>query len=132
MTGVSFVSVLAHLFSARPPLCLYEAMATMNGWPAVVRRRRRCASSARRGQLLEAPGVRAQRRGNCDRAVGVLIILQHGDQRAADGESGAVERVDELGFGATRRLVTDVRAATAEVGVRRTGRDLAILVLAGQ
>ena len=31
-----------------------------------------------------------------NRAVGLLIVFQDGDQRAADGDGGAVERVDEV------------------------------------
>src|SRR5205085_5953653 len=94
--------------------------------------KRGAASSARRGQTLEAAGVGSERGGNCDRAVGVLVVFQHGDEGAADGEAGAVERMDEFRLAATLGLVADVRAPAAEVGVGRAGRDFAILVLPGQ
>ena len=44
--------------------------------------------------LLAHP--RPQHLGHDDRAVGLLVVLQHGDQAAADGDGGAVERVDEV------------------------------------
>src|SRR5690554_5723165 len=44
--------------------------------------------------LLSAE-VGSERRRHGDRAVSSLIILQDGDQRAADGDAGAVQRVHE-------------------------------------
>ena len=41
------------------------------------------------------PHPRPQDLGHDDRAVGLLVVLHHGDQAAADGDGGAVERVDE-------------------------------------
>ena len=35
------------------------------------------------------------------RAVRLLIVLEDGDQRAADGQAGAVQRVHELGLAAS-------------------------------
>ena len=41
-----------------------------------------------------------------DRAVLLLVVLEDRDQRAADGEAGAVQRVHELGLAASRRRGT--------------------------
>ena len=46
--------------------------------------------------------IRTQRWRDCDIAVLVLIVFHDGDERAADGEAGAVERVQQFrpaGFG---------------------------------
>ena len=48
--------------------------------------------------------VRAQRVRNDDGAVLLLVVLQNRNQRAADGQAGSVQRVDELRLaGAGRR-----------------------------
>ena len=65
----------------------------------------------------EAAHVGAQRLGDDDRAVGLLVVLEHGDQRAADREAGAVERVHEARvLGALRR---DSARSCAAPGSRR-------------
>src|SRR5207237_2749355 len=67
-----------------------------------------------------------------NRAVDVLVVFGHGDERAADGEAGPVQGVDEVGLASALRLVADVGTTPAEVGVRRARRDLAVLVLPRQ
>src|SRR5690606_22628654 len=64
-----------------------------------------------------------------DAAIGLLIVFENGDQRAADGEARAVQRVDELGlafFVAEAR----VHAARLEIAAVRDRADLAVLALA--
>ena len=68
---------------------------------------------------------RAQRLRHRDRAVGVLIGLQHRHQRAADRDARAVQRVDEAGVLAALRPVARIHAAGLEVAADRAGRDLA-------
>ena len=41
---------------------------------------------------------RTERVRDHHRPVGLLIVLENGDERAADRQPGAVERVDELRF----------------------------------
>src|SRR5947208_9153933 len=89
-------------------------------------------ASGARGEAVEAGDVRPQRRRNRHGAVGVLVVLQHGDDGAADGEAGAVQGVAEVRLATALRLEADVDAATAEVGVVRAGRDLAVLALSRQ
>src|SRR5438874_11378154 len=94
--------------------------------------RRAGDSPACRAQAFEAIRVGPQRGRNRHAAVGVLIVLQHGDERAADREAGAVERVTELGLAAAGGLVADVGAAAAEISIGGARRDLAIPVLPRQ
>ncbi len=54
----------------------------------------------RQPRLAAEPGV--ERLGQVDRSVGLLAVLQDRDQAAADGEAGAVQRVDEIGLAAGR------------------------------
>ena len=42
--------------------------------------------------------VGLQRLRNAHRAVGLLVVFQHGHQRAAHGQTGAVQRVHMLGL----------------------------------
>jgi len=44
------------------------------------------------------PHVFAEGFGDDDRAVGLLVVFQDGDEDAGEGEAGAVQGVDELGF----------------------------------
>src|SRR5437762_2107529 len=74
-----------------------------------------------------AVGTRAQRRGDRDGAVSLLIVLEDGDDRAAHGEAGTVQRRDELGLAAIGGAIADVRAAAAERVVVRARRDLRVL-----
>src|SRR6185437_5657915 len=45
------------------------------------------------GDLGEAAHIGLERFGNAHAAVDLLIILEHGDERAADGDARAVQRV---------------------------------------
>ena len=55
--------------------------------------------------------VRAQRFGNHHAAVGLLVVFEDREPGAADGESAAVERVDEIGFAAAGFRLMDARRA---------------------
>ena len=54
------------------------------------------AAAASGAQYVRPAEVRSERGRNGDAAVGLLEVLQHRDQRAADGQPRAVERVHEL------------------------------------
>ena len=68
-----------------------------------------------------------QRFGDQNRAVGLLVVLQDGDDRAADGDGRAVERVDELRAFFAFHFVADVEPAGLVVGAVRGAGDFAIL-----
>ena len=80
------------------------------------------------GRSASAAHVGLQRVGHVDAAVGALVVLQHGDQRAADREAGAVQRVHELGL-ALRVAKARLHAPRLERFAVRARRDLAIRVL---
>src|SRR5689334_18202904 len=40
--------------------------------------------------------IRADGGGNVDRAIGALIVLHHGNERAADGKPGTIQRMYEF------------------------------------
>src|SRR5690606_9837151 len=82
--------------------------------------------------LFSAAHIGAKSLRNCDAAVGVLIVLHHRDQRAADGDAGAVQRMDEAGPLPFGRTIASLHAPRLEIAADRTGRNLAIGVLAGQ
>ena len=75
------------------------------------------AMTAQASRSCHAAHVGHQRVGDGDGAVGLLVVLQDGDQRAADGEAGAVERVHVLGLAA---LAADSARPCAAPGSRRT------------
>ena len=50
-----------------------------------------------------------------DRAVGVLVVLHHRDQRAADGDAGTVERVHQLGLAGRRIAPARLHAPGLEI-----------------
>ncbi len=62
--------------------------------------------------------------GDGERSVRALVVLEEEHKGAADGASGAVERVDELctAVGAEPRA----KATGGEIRVVRTGRQLAV------
>ncbi len=60
-----------------------------------------------------------------------MVVFEDGEVRAADGETGAVEGVDELGFFGAGGLVLDVGAAGLEGLEVGAGGDFAEGVLAG-
>src|SRR5712692_9200359 len=58
------------------------------------------------------------------RAVRLLVVLQHGNEDARKGETGAVERVRVLQATALLAPEADIGAAGLEVGTVRAGGDL--------
>ena len=75
---------------------------------------------------LPSSHVRPQRRGHHDRPVLLLVVLEDGQQRAADREPRAVQRVHELGLAAALAAEPDVGAPRLERLEVAAGRDLAI------
>src|SRR5205085_7421436 len=75
--------------------------------------------------------VLSQRFGNHHAAVALLIVLENGHERATEGKSGAVDRVDESRF-LFRCPITNVRATRLKVGEVRARRNLAIRLLSWQ
>src|SRR5688572_26962297 len=65
-------------------------------------------------------------------SVSLLIILENRDQRAADRESGSVQRVDELSLPRALRAVLDAGAARLEGFRVAAGGNLAVGVLPRQ
>src|SRR5262249_54006000 len=66
-----------------------------------------------------------------DAAVGLLVLLEDRDDRAADGERRPVQRVREPGLGLRLGPIPDLRAARLEVAEVRAARNLAVAVLPG-
>ena len=64
-----------------------------------------------------------------DRTVGALIVLQDGDQRATDGESRAVEGVNERRLRFRVAAVANSAPSGLEIGAIRTRADLAVELL---
>ena len=62
------------------------------------------------------PNHRAQHLGDDYRSVGLLVVLQDRDQGSADGDGGAVERVEELGAFLAFRFVADLQPPGLVVG----------------
>src|SRR5579871_2001706 len=79
----------------------------------------------------DAAHVGLERVRHRDRAVALLIGLHHGDERAADRDARAVERVHGANA-AVLATVTRVHAARLEIAAHRAGRDLAKEVLPRQ
>ncbi len=79
----------------------------------------------RRPDPLEAAHVGPQHLRHRDGAVRVLVVLQHGDERAAHRHARAVQRVDEAGRLRAGGPVAGLHAARLEVAAGRAGRDLA-------
>src|SRR5262249_33590081 len=63
--------------------------------------------------------------GDEDRAIRLLVVFEDGDDRAADGDGGAVGRVDELRGFLAFYFVADVEAAGLVVGAVRGAGDFA-------
>src|SRR5215831_9168405 len=80
---------------------------------------------------LEAAHVALQHVWNCDRAALLLIGLQHSNERAADRDARAVQRMDVAHL-AILRPVARVHAAGLKLAADRAGRNLAIGVLTGK
>ena len=66
-----------------------------------------------------------------DAAIGALVVLEHRDQRPADGKAGAVERVHQLRL-ALRVAKARLHAPRLERFAIGARRDLAIVLLARQ
>src|SRR5690606_29756403 len=82
----------------------------------------RWAASAMGGDPLQAAHVGSQRLRHDHRAVGLLVVLQHGDEGAAHRQPGAVQGVDKARLLARRRTVAGLHAPGLEVAkVRATG-----------
>src|SRR6185437_15545580 len=83
-------------------------------------------------QDFETAEIGPERCGKNDRAVGLLVIFEHGDERAPNSEARAVERVDEAR--ALARLGPEARIHAPRLILAAIGAagDLAIGVLAGQ
>ena len=84
------------------------------------------ATIARRRDHLEPPMYGRSASGTTTRAVGLLVVLENRDQRAADGEARAVQRVRVLGLLRAVGAEADVGAARLEGLAVAAGRDLAI------
>src|SRR3990170_3165368 len=62
-----------------------------------------------------------QHLGNDDGAIGLLVVLENGDQRPRERQPRAVERVHHFGVGA--RAAAEAGAASLEVAAVRNRRD---------
>src|ERR1035437_4655141 len=82
--------------------------------------------------LGHAAHIGLERLGHHDRALVVLIGLHHRDQRAADRDAGAVERVDVAFNFAVLAFVTRLHPLRLELATVGARRNLAIGVLARQ
>src|SRR5262245_15106899 len=87
---------------------------------------------AESGADFVRPEVGAEGFGDRHGAVFALEVLQDGDERAAHGESGAVQRVDELGLLSLGAAEANRAAARLERLEVRAGGDLAVGVLPGE
>src|SRR5260370_15777123 len=67
-----------------------------------------------------------------NRAIRLLIILNDSNPRAADGEPGTVQSVDEVALAAAFRFEANAGAAGLKRFAVRAGRDLAEFVAGGQ
>src|SRR3546814_21000774 len=75
-----------------------------------------------RSNAVETAHVGPQSLRNGNRAIGVLIILDHGDQRPADREAGAVERMDEACPLLARRSKPGLHAPRLKIPDRKSTR----------
>src|SRR6185437_9937385 len=81
---------------------------------------------------LEPTHIGLERVGHGDGAVGTLIVLKHGDEGAADRETGAVQGVHEAYALPFFRPEARLHAAGLELAAIGAARYLAIGVLPGQ
>src|SRR6516164_1913788 len=70
---------------------------------------------------------RTQHGRDRDRAVGLLVVFEDGEQGARHGHGGAVEGVDEAGALLLGRLVADVEPAGLGIGAVGRAGHFAIL-----
>src|SRR5690349_2780348 len=90
------------------------------------------ANSVSWPNAIDAAHVGLERFGDHDRIVRLLIILEDRDQRASDGKTGAVERMDKTRILLALGPIARVHAARLEVTAVRAGRNLAEHVLTGK
>src|SRR5215469_7111106 len=81
---------------------------------------------------LHPAHIGLQRVGHGDAAILLLIILQDGDEGAADGDARAVERMDEARPLPLLRAKAPIHAPRLEVAAIGAARDLAIGLLSRQ
>ncbi len=93
-------------------------------------RARQSTRSRRRNSVN--PHVWAQDIGDQDRAICLLIIFDHSDPSAADGEAGAVQRVNEITLSAALGLVAYAGTARLKGFAVRAGRDFSKFIARGQ
>src|ERR1700743_2761847 len=74
---------------------------------------------------LEPAHIGLQHVRHRDRAALLLIVLHHGDQRAAYRSTGAVQRVHEARF-AVRSARARIHAPRLEIAAHRAARNLAV------
>src|SRR5262245_40724560 len=106
--------------------------ATCSERASTVRSGLSCAMSSRSLDDLHATHIALQYVRHRDRAALLLVGLHHGDERAADGDPGAVERVHVPYRPAALGTVARVHAAGLKLAAQRAGGNLAIHVRAGQ
>ena len=70
---------------------------------------------------LKATHVRAQHFGHDDGAIGLLVILQNGDDDARQGQAGTVERMDEFRFFPFRGPIANIGPSGLEIPEEGTG-----------
>src|SRR5260370_32155895 len=85
-----------------------------------------------RGRNAVGAHVWGQNVRDYNRAVSLLIILDHGDPGAANGKARTIQSVNEVTFSATFGLKANARAAGLESFAIRAGRNLAEFVARGQ
>src|SRR5512132_83359 len=95
------------------PMLIPASRATRS--TAIVGAKRRSRSSATRGQPV-GPEVRSQCLRDPYRPVGRLIVLEKGDDRARERDTGRVQRVDELRLRLRVAPEADSGPARLEVG----------------
>src|SRR5690606_17737854 len=82
------------------------------------------ARSGSRADAVDA-GEALERLRHGDRAVGALVVLEQRDQRARDGDGGAVQQVQVLALLRALALEAGVESARLVVAAVRGARDLA-------
>src|SRR5262245_61565571 len=91
-----------------------------------------CAMSSRSLDDLHAAHVALQHVGHRDRAALLLVGLHYRDERAADGDPGAVERMQMPHRPAALGAVARVHTPGLKFAAQRAGGNLAIHILSGQ
>src|SRR5690606_3991929 len=84
-----------------------------------------------RGEEKESE-VGAEGVGDVDGAVGALVVFHDGDEGAADGDAGAIEGVDQLGFAGGGVAPAGLHAAGLKILAIAAGGNFTIFVLAGE